>query len=86
MLVVVQIPGAMPLAMLYMALGQKTYGCFAPRGLSCVWPLAMGLFAKGDGHYSQGQRPWMNAQRAVFANGDYQPDNASVFVSSLFVP
>ena len=31
-LVVVQIPGAMPLAMLHMALGQKTYGCFAIPG------------------------------------------------------
>jgi hypothetical protein len=45
----------------------------------------MGLFAKGDGHYSQGQRPWANAQPAVFANGDNQPDNASVIVRSLFV-
>jgi hypothetical protein len=46
----------------------------------------MGLFAKGDGHYSQGQRPWMNTHPAVFANGDIQPGNASVFVRSSFVP
>jgi hypothetical protein len=46
----------------------------------------MGLFAKGDGHYSQGQRPWMNAQPAVFANGDIQLENASVIVRSLFAP
>jgi hypothetical protein len=40
----------------------------------------MGLFAKGDGHYSQGQRPWRNAQRAVFANGDNQPVGMPVVV------
>jgi hypothetical protein len=72
MRVVVRIPRAMPLAMLNMALDQKTFGCFAPRGLRCLWPLAMVLFANGDGHYSQGQRPWMSAQRPVFANGDNQ--------------
>jgi hypothetical protein len=61
-----RIPGAMPLGMLYMALGQKPSGCFAVPG-DCadeygLWPLAMGLFAKGDDHHSQGQRPWRNAQ------------------------
>jgi hypothetical protein len=40
----------------------------------------MGLFAKGDDHYSQGQRPCMDAQRAVFANGDDQPVGVSVVV------
>jgi hypothetical protein len=40
----------------------------------------MGLFAKGDVHYSQGQRPWMDAQRAVFANGDIQPVGGPVVV------
>jgi hypothetical protein len=35
----------------------------------------MGLFANGDGHYNQGQRPWSDAQRAVFADGDNQPVN-----------
>jgi hypothetical protein len=49
MLVVGQIPGAMPLAMLYMALGQKPPGALPTLGLRCLWPLAVGLFAKGDG-------------------------------------
>ena len=40
----------------------------------------MGLFAKGDDHYSQGQRPCMDAQRAVFANGDNQPVGVPVVV------
>jgi hypothetical protein len=46
----------------------------------------MGLFANGDEQYSQGQRPWVDAQRAVFANGDNQPVNTTVIVRSLFVP
>jgi hypothetical protein len=40
----------------------------------------MVLFAKGDDHYSQGQRPWMDAKRAVFANGDNQPVGVPVVV------
>ena len=40
----------------------------------------MGLFAKGDGHYSQGQRPWLDAQRAVFAKGDGQTVGVSVVI------
>jgi hypothetical protein len=40
----------------------------------------MGLFAEGDVHYSQGQRPWMDAQRAVFAKGDIQPVGVPVVV------
>jgi hypothetical protein len=46
----------------------------------------MGLFADGDGQYSQGQRPWLDAQPAVFANGDNQPVNTTVIVQSLFEP
>jgi hypothetical protein len=46
----------------------------------------MVLFAKGDGQYNQGQRPWLDAQRAVFANGDNQSVNTTVIVRSLFVP
>ena len=54
-----RVPGAMPLAMLYMAVGQKSLGKgLALLGPRCIWPLAMGLFAKGDGYHSQGQSPW----------------------------
>jgi hypothetical protein len=45
----------------------------------------MGLFANGDGYYSQGQRPWTYARRAVFANGDNQTVGVPVIVRSLFV-
>ena len=86
MLVGVQIPGAMPLAMLTMAFGQKTPSALPSQGLRCLWPLAMGLFAKGDEQYNQGQRPWLDAYRAVFANGDNQPVNTTVIVQSLFLP
>ena len=40
----------------------------------------MGLFANGDEQYNQGQRPWVDAQRAVFANGDNQPVNTTVII------
>ena len=86
MLVGVQVPGAMPLAMLTMAFGQKTPSALPSQGLRCLWPLVMGLFANGDEQYSQGQRPWVDAQRAVFANGDNQPVNTTVIVQSLFMP
>ena len=43
MLVVVRIPGAMPLAMLYMALGQKTFGCFALPGTALLMAFGHGF-------------------------------------------
>jgi hypothetical protein len=45
----------------------------------------MDLFANGDNHYSQGQRPWMHRRRAVFANGDNQTVGVPVVVRSLSV-
>jgi hypothetical protein len=72
--------------MLYMAFGQKNPSALPSQGLCCLWPLAMGLFAKGDEQYNQGQLPWLDAQRAVFANGDNQPVNTTVIARSLFVP
>ena len=44
MVVAVQIPGAMPLAMLYMALGQKTLGCFALLGIVLYMAFGHGFF------------------------------------------
>ena len=43
MVVVVQIPRAMPLAMLYMALGQKTLGCFALPGTALYMAFGHGF-------------------------------------------
>jgi hypothetical protein len=63
-------------------LAKKPSGALLSQGLRCLWPLAMGLFAEGDGHYSQGQCPWMNAHRTVFANGDSQRVKALVIVRS----